>query len=183
MSKRIILKNVKDESVKSTTVPPERRLQVIGEINDEAYRKFSKKLYRLECDDAAPIIVELSSHGGDPISALAFAARIRLSPRKIVTIVYGQAASAAVVILASGHERLMTKEAWIMVHEDSSELNGEVKDLEREAAQLRAAEFQWNEILASRSKVSAEEWATYHSETTYFTAAEALKLGLVDRII
>lgn len=164
-------------------VPAERRLQVCGDINDEAFEKFSNELYELECDSLDPVVVELNSPGGESYAALAFSARIRLSACPITIVVYGRVESAAVMVLASGKTRLMSKEAWVMVHEDSGKVRGEVHEMEREVGQLRKMEDQWAKLLSEKCKGTVAFWSELHRKTTYLSAKECLELGLVDKVI
>jgi len=174
---------IKDATIKPTFIPPERRVQIIGEINEEAYKEFSNKLYELEYDGSGTIVIELLSNGGEAVTALAFASRIRVSPCKIVVIGYGEVCSAAVLILAYGDERLMTAESWVMVHEDSMKLNGEVRELQREAGHLRRMEDQWASLLEQRTGTKASTWTKLHGDTTYLSATECLNLGLIDGVL
>jgi len=152
-----------------------------GEVNDEMVAKVQKKLGKI--DDIEAVDVLLSSPGGDPHCALAISSLFRLSPAYITVHAIGNVASAAVLILAYGDKRLMAKESWVMVHEDSAELSGEVKDLERESRYLRRMENQWTALLASVTKTTAEDWTKLHKATTYLSAAECLKLGLIDEVV
>lgn len=171
-------------SQKPLLVDPERRLQIGPDIDEESFKEFSAALYQLETDDPKkPVVIELNSPGGDAYSALAFASRLRLSPCETTVVVYGLAASAAVLILAYGKKRYMTKESWVMVHEDSGKLTGNVVELERESVQMRRLEVQWANLLADRTKLHEEDWELLHKRTTYMTPEACLKAGLVDKII
>lgn len=169
---------------KAELVPPECRLQIIGEIDSDAYERFSEQLYILECQSPRPkVVIELNSHGGEAVIALAFAARMRLSRCHLTVVVYGEASSAAVLILAQGNDRLMTKEAWCMVHEDSGKISGNVVEMERESLQYRRLENQWAELLEANTGTKASVWTKLHKDTTYLTPQECLELGLITRII
>lgn len=161
----------------------EKRIFIVGDINDEAYREFSEQLREAEFTKYK-VVVELSSGGGDSYAALAFYTRIRSSCKPITVEAYGYVASAAVLILAAGHDRRIAKDSWVMVHEDTiSELSGDVTALERETRQYRNLENQWNDLLAKHTITSADEWARMHKATTYLTANQCLALGLVNEVI
>jgi ATP-dependent Clp protease protease subunit len=158
-------------------------IQIVGDITEEAYALFSKELAELESGKTKKVTVELFSHGGDAHAALAFYSRIINSPCTITIRAMGYVASAAVLILAAGDHRIMAKEAWVMVHEDSGELSGDVVSLEREARQMRQLETQWARLLAERTDISAGEWTEMHKETTFLTAGDAWDMGLVDEVL
>jgi ATP-dependent Clp protease protease subunit len=161
------------------------RIIRVTDITMDAYSLFSQEMDEYEHDEDSDenIIVELSSHGGDAYAALAFASRIRLSGCEVRVVGMGLVASAAVLVLASGHVRVITAEAWVMVHEDSDKLKGSVTDVEREATHMRALEVQWDQLLEKYTKTPAAEWDKLHRQTTYLTAQQCLKLGLVDEVL
>ena len=161
----------------------ERKLYIVGEIDSESYSTFTKELAALERQSLKNIILELASEGGDAYMSLAFASRIRRSPCDITIIGNGLVASAAVLILACGDKRYMSKETWLMVHEETGDIAGSVHDLEPTVTHYRKMEHQCNSILAEVSKISADQWASYHKATTYFSAAECLQLGIIEGII
>jgi ATP-dependent Clp protease, protease subunit len=161
----------------------DRVIRIIGSIDEAAFKEFSEQMAALEDASRSPIKIILSSGGGSAYDALAFSARMRLSPCRLMVTAYGLVASAAVLVLASGSRRYMTKESWVMVHEDSDKLNGNVVELEREVAHLRRMEDQWAELLELCTDISAATWTKLHKETTYLTPAQCLKLGLVEEII
>lgn len=160
-----------------------RILRIIGTIDEQAFKEFSENLHILEMRETSPVIVELSSEGGIAYDALAFCGRIRNSPCDIIIKAYGLIASAAVIILAAGDQRLMAKEAWVMVHEDSDKLKGNVVELEKQSKHLRRLENQWCELLADLTKTPAVKWGQLHKATTYLNSKECLDLDLVDKII
>jgi len=159
-------------------------IRLIGAVDEDMYKRVSKKLeYAEDVQQAIAITIELFSTGGDAHSALAIAARIRKSPLEVRITALGQVASAAVLILASGKVRRMTKEAWVMVHEDAGNHKGDIVALEREARQSRRMEDQWAALLEELTGTPAAKWTELHKVTTYLSAEECLALGLVDKII
>lgn len=160
-----------------------RCIRITGEIDEDAFAEFSKRLTELENQSVKPIYVELCSGGGTPEAALAFYSRMRISKVDIEVHVYGHASSAASLILAAGTRRYMAKEAWVMVHEESQELSGDTRTLENETKQMRRAENAWNVLMSNRTKGSATFWEELNKKTTYLSADECLELGLIDEII
>lgn len=164
----------------------ERKINIIGDIDDAAYEKFVESLDGFEeilSGDA--VTIELSSAGGDAMAALAFYDRIRQISGDVTIHAFGIVASAAVVILAAGDIRIMSKNAWVMAHEDTvihSE-DARVSEVERNVGHSRRLETQWSAILASRTNTTATEWGRLHASETYLDAKECLKLGLVDKIV
>lgn len=161
-----------------------RIITIAGSIDWETYDTFSANLLALETDDkGSKAIVHIASPGGEALAALAICSRIRLSMLLIETVCYGQASSAASLILAYGNHRSITSEGWVMVHEDSGEVTGNVVELETEVVQKRRLEKQWCKLMAQRTNLTVEQWEKLNKRTTYLSAEQCLKVGLVDQII
>ena len=168
-----------------------RRIAIIGEINAEAYLKFSDELYEIENEfkgkeESHYVILELHSEGGNAEIALAFSDRMRTSTMAIYVKAYGLVASAAVLILASGDKRYMAKNAWVMVHEEEfndEDVTGNLQTVERVVAHYRRLEDQWAYLLANMTSTSIEEWGRLHKAETYLNAKQCLELGLIDKVI
>lgn len=158
-------------------------IKIIGAIDDAAFDNFITALSDYSTDCSRPLIILLNSFGGEAVTAVAIIEAMRLSGHKFNIFAIGQVQSAAVLILAAGDNRKMARECSVMVHEDSGRIKGSVTDMEKSLASLRAAEDQWNRLLASKTEASAMYWASLHQETTYLTADECLELGLIDEVV
>ena len=162
----------------------DRKLYINGEISNESYLCFAKKLSRLEVTYPNQTIqIEITSDGGDSEAGLAFFDRIRNSPNQVVTVAYGLVASAASLVFAAGHKRFMAPNAWLMVHEESmDDLSGSVADIEKHVRHLRRVEDQYSTLMASVSKTHKETWDYLNLNETYISAEEALQYGISDGI-
>jgi ATP-dependent Clp protease, protease subunit len=162
-----------------------RTLYITGEITEDSFVSFKKKVMNRLSENKKPIEVVLTSEGGDAYAALAYYDFITSVDVDIHICATGLVASAAVVILAAGDVRRMTRSAWVMCHEDQPEFEEEarVSQLERDIAHARRMEDQWNMLLAFESKINPREWARIHERETYLSAEECLNIGLIDEII
>lgn len=160
-----------------------RHINLISEISDLTFIAFKDELRQLESESDKPIYIDLSSEGGDAYAALSFAALLRMSKCDTIITGYGLIASAAVLVLASGTKRRMTKESWVMVHEDSGRVKGELKLMEVEVKHMREMETQWCKLLADVTTTSFELWTKLHKRTTYLGAKQCLDLGLIDEVV
>ncbi len=160
-------------------------IRICEDLSMETFKVFSEDLRRIALEDPgkSPVNLQVFSNGGSVYAALAYAAAIRRSSKPIYTYAYGLVASSAVLLLASGSKRYMTKEAWVMVHESSDKLKGNMSALEKDVAQLRLLEIQWCELLEELTSTKKEVWAALHKENAYLNAKQCLDLGLVDEII
>lgn len=165
-------------------------IYVTGEITEDSFISFRKKIIRRLDNKERAFKIILTSEGGDAYAALAYYDFIRevLSVYKYASIeVYatGLVASAAVLILAAGSKRIMTENAWVMVHEDQVALDSEskVSQIEKDAKHARRLETQWNEILFKVTGVTADTWGKLHKDETYLDADECKRLNLIDEVI
>lgn len=161
-----------------------KRLFLIGAIDDSLYLKFSEELYELEKLGVKEVEIELVSEGGDADIALAFFHRIKTTPVKIVMVARGSVQSAAVLILAAGHYRKMSEQAYVMVHEDTScKLSDYTSQVKVFSKHLDDMEDRWARLLESVTTTKQEMWREFHRETTYLTARDCLRYGLVDEVV
>ena len=107
--------------------------------------------------------------------------------RDIATFGYGKIASAGVPLLASGTKgkRHIAKNARVMLHHASSNIGGSHPNVRANYNELKTVEDMMVKILAEHTNLSAGEIYNIFSKNTdeYFSAEEALEMGIVDKII
>lgn len=162
----------------------DRIVSVIGGLDWEMFEKFNSAINELENKSKSKTInIHLASEGGTAGVALAMVGRMRVCPCEINVFAFGDVSSAATLVLAAGTNRFMAAETWVMVHENSGKIKGNVTTWEKEAKHNRNLEHQWNAIMAKHTLYSADKWAELNEATTYLTASECLECGLIDKII
>lgn len=167
------------------------RIYLIGEIGEESFQYFCEKMDEFERIAGShkynnkEVEVVLNSLGGTALDAIAFMGRIKQSPLEVNVTVYGLAGSAAVLVLAACDYRRMTKESWLMVHEDEHTTKSlKTSKLELEATNARMMEAQWCQLLEGLTTTTKEVWTELHKKgDTYLTPQECLGLGIIDEII
>lgn len=163
------------------------KIHLIGDVTYKRFKWFCRQLTRAEKHfmSGSEVHITLSSEGGSAYVALAYFDRIKASPLNINITVVGLCASAAVLILAAGKTRRMTRNAWAMVHDDQIfGVDGKrVVHAKKDIIHYERLETQWNKILAGVTKISEKEWAQLHAYETYLTPSECLEYGLVEEII
>lgn len=162
-----------------------KNINVIGDIDEAMFKKVHVIMGKMEANDEKEVQITLSSAGGSAMAALAIFDRFYLSPMEITVIATGLVASAAVVILAGGDNKLMTPSAWVMVHEEQMEdvVSQNVTNMEHNAKNFRSFEDQWNKILAANTKIDSHAWAYLHRQDTYLTPEKCIEYGLVDKVV
>jgi len=171
------------------------------DINEESMKEIVLSLLTLnggkilpdddDDDDDDPQDIEffISSNGGSVNDMFAIYDVMELvkNNRDIATFGYGRVASAAVVLLAGGTKgkRYISKNARLMIHHCSSDLGGSHPTIRSSFAELKKVEAMMIQALAENSELSVGEYYNIFSKNTdeYFSAEEALEMGLVDKII
>ena len=107
--------------------------------------------------------------------------------RDIATLGTGKVFSAGVPLLASGTKgkRFVTRNARIMMHRCSTASMGTTADMKSSHDEMRLMEDQMVQVIAENSKLSVGEIHNMFSKNTdeYFSAQEAIEMGLADEII
>ncbi len=195
---------VEESTLQQTHTPggDEEEPPLIGlcsDINEESMKEIVLGLLTLnggkilpdENDDEKLRDIEffISSNGGavNDMFAIYDVMELVKNTRDIATFGYGRVASAAVVLLAGGTKgkRYISKNTRVMLHHCSSELGGPHPSIRASFAELKKVEALMIEALAANSNVSVGEYYNIFSKNTdeYFSAAEVLEMGLVDKII
>jgi ATP-dependent Clp protease protease subunit len=172
---------------------------LVGEITEEATQQIALmllgfnggKVLNTEEPEERPEDLEffISSGGGSISEMFTIYDLMQLVQgyRDIATFGYGKIASAAVPLLASGTpgKRHIAKHARLMLHHCSSNVGGPVPSVRTNFNELKKVEDMMVEVLAEHSHLSAGEIFNILSRNTdeYFSAEDALEMGLVDKII
>lgn len=126
--------------------------------------------------------LRINSPGGDVFAAQSIVAAIRDTGAKVVAHIDGVAASAATVIASAADEVVMSDGAMYMIHCAWTFAIGNAADLAATSDLLDKTDGVIANQYAKRTGKSADEMKAYMSAETWFTAQEALDVGLVDRI-
>lgn len=130
------------------------------------------------------IDVRINSNGGSVFAGIAIFNAFRQSQANITMYIDGIAASVASIIAACGKPVKMSRYARLMVHRVSGGAYGSADELRDTIAQLESLEETLCDIYAARCRKPREEikaeW--FDGKDHWFTADEALALGLIDEI-
>ena len=103
----------------------------------------------------------------------------------IATICFGQAASAAAVLLAAGApgKRLALPHARVLIHQPYAGAQGQVSDLQIASAEIQRLKGQLEELLAHHTGQTKEKISTDTDRDFVMTAQEAKEYGIIDEVI
>ncbi|MCG2694321.1 ATP-dependent Clp protease proteolytic subunit [Candidatus Parcubacteria bacterium] len=132
-----------------------------------------------------PIYILLNTHGGETEAALSAYDEISLINVPVITIASGQVASSGVPIFLAGTERLIMKNATLLVHRVKGEIEGRYyhQDFRIMADSLELSEEKFIEITAERTGQPKETVRRDFYNGKIFNAEEAVKYGFAHKII
>ncbi len=155
-------------------------------IDDTVANLISAQLLHLESENPErDISIYINSPGGDVNAMFAIYDTMQFIRPDVNTICFGQAASAAAVLLAAGAhgKRLALPSARILLHQPYSGAQGQVSDLEIAANEIERLKTQLEQILAHHTGQTAEKIKNDTDRDFVLTAAEAKAYGLIDDVI
>jgi ATP-dependent Clp protease protease subunit len=155
-------------------------------IDDTIANLVCAQLLHLESENPdKDINIYINSPGGDINALFAIYDTMQYIKPDITTICFGQAASAAAVLLGAGAKgkRLALPHARILLHQPWGQAGGQATDIELVAKEIMRLKKQLEEIMALHTGQSAERIAADTDRDFVMTAAEAKEYGLIDEVI
>lgn len=149
-----------------------------GEINLDMLAVFSAEFGAIEQNT-----IEICSQGGEHMPSMAIQSMISTSHQKHITIARSACYSAAVIIFAAGHQRIASYETVFMVHDGREKHKGTPGDFQRALDRMEQDEAMWAKLMEAYTGTPMSVWRQMSRDTTYFSAARAMELGLVHEII
>ncbi|MBQ7576705.1 MAG: ATP-dependent Clp endopeptidase proteolytic subunit ClpP [Synergistaceae bacterium] len=157
-----------------------------SEIVDDVANSVVAQLLFLESEDPdKDINIYINSPGGSVSAGLAIYDTMQYIKPQVSTICVGLAASMAAVLLAGGAKgkRFALPNAEMMIHQPLGGARGQASDIEIQARNILRTKERMNKILASHTGQNIKTIAKDTDRDNYMTADEALKYGLIDKII
>jgi ATP-dependent protease ClpP protease subunit len=144
-----------------------------GGVSPEA---FARTLSGLSGD----VTLRINSPGGDVFAARAMVAAMSGHAGQITAHVDGYAASAASLIAVSAGRTVMADGSFLMIHKAWTLAMGNADDLVSTAALLEKVDATIAETYAAKAGTDAAGFAQMMADETWFTADEAVSVGLAD---
>ena len=157
-----------------------------SEVVDDVANSIVAQMLFLESEDPdKDINLYINSPGGSVTAGLAIYDTMQYIKPQVSTICVGLAASMGAILLAGGAKgkRLALPNAEIMIHQPLGGARGQASDIEIQAKNIIKTKERMNRILASHTGQDYETVARDTDRDNYMTAEEALKYGLIDKII
>lgn len=162
-----------------------RSLLLTGEINKEMADKLIKDLLVLEAESQEPVKLYINSPGGDVDSGFAIYDMIRFVSCPVTIIGMGLVASAAALVLLAVplERRIGLPNSSYLIHQPLSEMKGNATDIEIHAMQLEKIKAKINRMIAEATGKSLEKVAHDTDRDYWLDADDAVKYGLISRIV
>jgi ATP-dependent Clp protease, protease subunit len=164
----------------------ERVVFLVGPVNEVSANLIVAQLLFLESENPdKDIFFYINSPGGSVSAGMAVYDTMQFIKPSVSTLCIGQAASMGSLLLAAGakDKRFCLPNSRVMIHQPMGGFQGQASDIEIHAREILYLRQRLNEILA---KHTGQDIKTIEKDTdrdNFMAAEEAVKYGLVDRVL
>ncbi len=163
------------------------RIIFLGEeVNDYTSSLIVAQLLFLESEDPdADINFYINSPGGSITAGMAIYDTMQYIKPDVSTICIGMAASMGAFLLSSGAKgkRMALPNAEIMIHQPLGGMQGQVTDIKIHADRMLKIKERMNKILAANTGQRLSVIENDTERDNFLDPEEALKYGLIDKVI
>lgn len=164
----------------------DRIVFLADEVNDTTASLVVAQLLFLEQQDPdKDISLYINSPGGSVTAGLAIYDTMNYIKCDVSTICIGMAASMGAFLLSSGAKgkRFALPNSEILIHQPLGGMKGQASDIKIHADHMLRTREKLNEILAANTGKPIEVIERDTDRDNFMTAEEALKYGLIDKVI
>jgi ATP-dependent Clp protease protease subunit len=155
-------------------------------IDDTIANLVCAQMLFLESEDPdKDISLYINSPGGDMTGLLAIYDTMKYIKPDVSTFCFGQAASAAAVLLSAGSKgkRYALPHARVLLHQPWGGVGGQASDIEIQAREILRMKDMLNAMLANDTGQSVERITKDTDRDFIISAEEAVEYGLIDEVI
>jgi len=164
----------------------ERVVFLVGPVTEATANLIVAQLLFLESENPdKDISFYINSPGGSVSAGLAIYDTMQFIKPDVSTLCVGQAASMGSLLLAAGDagKRFILPNSRVMIHQPMGGFQGQATDIEIHAKEILYLRGRLNEILAKHSGKPVEVIARDTERDFFMGAEEAVKYGLVDKVL
>ena len=164
----------------------ERIIFVTGEVEDNMASLIVAQLLFLESENPEKdIYMYINSPGGVGSSGLSIYDTMQYISCKVSTMCLGQACSMGSLLLTAGEPgmRYALPNARIMIHQPSGGFRGQATDIEIHAKEILNLKKRLNNMYVKHTGKTLSVIEKAMERDNFMSAEEALKFGLIDKII
>lgn len=128
------------------------------------------------------INLRINSPGGSVFDGLSIFNAVKQHKAKTITHIDGLAASISSIIALASDEIIMASNAFYMIHDPWGLVIGSAEDMRKEADLLEKVAGSLIDTYVNNSEKTEKEIKAFMADETWFTAAEALEAGFIDKV-
>ena len=163
------------------------RIIILGsEVKDSNANEITAQLLLLAAEDPEKdITLYINSPGGSVTAGMAIYDTMMLIEPDVATTAMGLAASMGQFLLTAGApgKRAALPHARILMHQPSAGVGGTAADIAIQADMLERSKREMAELIAQHTGQDVERIVADSDRDRWFTAAEALEYGFIDKVI
>ncbi len=155
-------------------------------IDDNVANVIVAQLLFLEAEDPEKdISIYINSPGGEISSGMAIYDTMKFIKNDVVTICIGQAASMAALLLSGGTKgkRFILPNSRVLIHQPLGGAQGQATDIIIQAEEIKRVKEMTLDILVANTGQDKKKVAVDIERDYIMDAEEALKYGIVDKVI
>ncbi len=135
------------------------------------------------CPPGEPVRMTMNSGGGDAFAGEAIRAMLATAECTVECTIAGMCASAAVTIAMGCDVVRMTSNSALMIHGASTAVSGNAAELSSRLQLLETLDAGMVALFVARTGRSEKVVQAWLAAETWFTAEEALAVGLIDEVV
>ncbi len=164
----------------------ERVIFLVGPINDAMANVIVAQFLFLESENPdKDINFYINSPGGSVSAGLAIYDTMQFIKPDVSTLCTGLAASMGAFLLAAGAKgkRFVLPNSRVMIHQPSGGFSGQASDIEIHAKEVLFLKRRLNEMMAQHTGQTIEVIDRDTDRDNFMGAEEAVKYGLIDKVL
>jgi ATP-dependent Clp protease protease subunit len=164
----------------------ERVVFLVGPVTEVTANLIVAQLLFLESENPdKDISFYINSPGGSVSAGLAIYDTMQFIKPDVSTLCVGQAASMGALLLAAGDKgkRFALPNSRVMIHQPLGGFSGQASDVEIHAKEILYLRGRLNEIMAKHTGQTVETIAKDTDRDNFLSAENAVKYGLVDKVL
>lgn len=163
----------------------DRIIILTGEINDQVASIIVSQLLYLDSLNSDDISLYINSPGGSVSAGFAIYDTMNYIKSDVSTICFGIAASMGAFLLSSGQKskRCCLPNSEVMIHQPLGGAEGQATEIKIAAEHILKLKEKLNKLLSKNTNKDIKAIEKDTERDFYLSAEEALKYGIVDKVL
>ena len=164
----------------------ERIIFMVGPVDDYSSNLIVAQLLFLESENPTKdISLYINSPGGSVTAGMSIYDTMQFVKPDISTLCIGQAASMGAILLCGGKKdkRFALPNSRVMIHQPLGSFQGQATDFDIQAKEILSIRARLNQILAKNTGQTIKKIESDTERDNFMTSDEALKYGIIDKIL